>query len=247
VIVGALFKIMHFPGAGPMLIAGMSIEAILFAIGCLDRPHADFHWENVFPQLVGHGADPELIKEMESRPRPTLLGGAGTGESSTVPAVDEKVMESLKLGIAGLAKTASQLSELGTLATATTNLTSKLDAAGVAAEQFVAAGKVMTEKSTALGETYAQVTTDGYIAVPLWFFVGGTVEVSKTENNKLYVEINAINSYDQPIKIVYDGTGTGVENIEVENITGVKKMMVDGQLVIIRNGEAFNATGARVK
>ena len=94
---------------------------------------------------------------------------------------------------------------------------------------------------------YAQVTTDGYIAVPLWFFVGGTVEVSKTENNKLYVEINAINSYDQPIKIVYDGTGTGVENIEVENITGVKKMMVDGQLVIIRNGEAFNATGARVK
>ena len=50
VIVGALFKIMHFPGAGPMLIAGMSIEAILFAIGCLDKPHADFHWENVFPQ-----------------------------------------------------------------------------------------------------------------------------------------------------------------------------------------------------
>ena len=160
VIVGALFKIMHFPGAGIMLTVGMGIEALLFAIGCLDKPHADFHWENVFPQLVGHGADPELIKEMESRPRPTLLGGAGTGESSTVPAVDEKVMESLKLGIAGLAKTASQLSELGTLATATTNLTSKLDAAGVAAEQFVAAGKVMTEKSTALGETYAQVTTD---------------------------------------------------------------------------------------
>ena len=67
-----------------MLIAGMTIEAILFAIGCLDKPHADFHWENVFPQLVGHGADPELIKELESRPRPTLLGGgeaAATTES----------------------------------------------------------------------------------------------------------------------------------------------------------------------
>ena len=87
VIVGALFKIMHFPGAGPMLIAGMTIEAILFAIGCLDKPHADFHWENVFPQLVGHGADPELIKELESRPRPTLLGGVAEGNASSKPNV----------------------------------------------------------------------------------------------------------------------------------------------------------------
>ena len=101
VIVGALFKIMHFPGAGPMLIAGMSIEAILFAIGCLDKPHADFHWENVFPQLVGHGADPALVKELESRPRPTLLGGnaEGNGGSASFPAMDEKAMEALKAGI----------------------------------------------------------------------------------------------------------------------------------------------------
>ena len=32
VIVGALFKIMHFPGAGPMLIAGMSVEALLCGV-----------------------------------------------------------------------------------------------------------------------------------------------------------------------------------------------------------------------
>ncbi len=161
VIVGALFKIMHFPGAGPMLVAGMSVEALLFAIGCLDRPHAEFHWENVFPQLVGHGADPELVKELESRPRPTLMGGgASSGDSVSAPALDEKSMESLKTGIAGLAKTAVQLNELGNLATATTNLGSKLDAAGQAVEQFAAAGKTISEKSAALSETYVQVTAD---------------------------------------------------------------------------------------
>ena len=32
VIIGALFKIMHFPGAGPMLMAGMGCEAVLFAL-----------------------------------------------------------------------------------------------------------------------------------------------------------------------------------------------------------------------
>ena len=162
VIIGALFKIMHFPGAGPMLIVGMSVEAILFAIGCLDKPHAEFHWETVFPQLVGHGADPELIKELESRPRPTLLGGVGGGESGSgsssvsVHAVDEKSLEALKQGIAGLAKTANQLSELGNLAMVTANLGDKLDAAGQAAEQFAVAGKVVTEKSSALGDTYLQ-------------------------------------------------------------------------------------------
>ena len=162
VIVGALFKIMHFPGAGPMLVAGMSIEAILFAIGCLDKPHAEHHWENVFPQLVGFGADPELLKELESRPRPTLLGGGsgeGTGGAS-VPALSEKELESLKAGIGNLAKTAVQLSELGIVATATNNLTGKLDAASQAAAQFVEAGKSVAEKSASLGNTYAQVTED---------------------------------------------------------------------------------------
>ena len=162
VIVGALFKIMHFPGASTMLIAGMGIEAILFAIGCLDKPHADHHWENVFPQLVGFGADPELLKELESRPRPTLLGGvSGGGEStSTVTALDSKELESLKAGVTNLAKTALQLNELGAVATSTNNLVGKLDAASVAAEQFVAAGKNVVEKSGTLSDTYAQVSND---------------------------------------------------------------------------------------
>ena len=43
VIVGALFKIMHWPGASTVLIAGMCTEALLFMIGCLDKPHPEFH------------------------------------------------------------------------------------------------------------------------------------------------------------------------------------------------------------
>jgi gliding motility-associated protein GldL len=161
VIIGALFKILHLPGAEYMLMAGMGVEALLFAIGCLDKPHAEHHWENVFPQLVGFGADPELIKELESRPRPTLLGGGNDGGSSAnVPALNEKELESLKAGISNLAKTATQLSELGSVANTTNKLNEKLDAAGQAAEQFAQAGKAVSEKSAALGETYVQVTAD---------------------------------------------------------------------------------------
>ena len=158
VIIGALFKIMHFPGAGAMLMVGMGVEALLFAIGCLDKPHTEFHWNNVFPQLLGHGADPELLEEMKSRPCPTLMGSAG-GENAT-PTLDSKELESLKAGVANLAKTANQLNELATVTTATNNLTAKLDAASQAAEQFAQAGKIVVEKSAELGNTYTQVTED---------------------------------------------------------------------------------------
>ena len=162
VIVGALFKIMHFPGAGIMLTVGMGIEALLFAIGCLDKPHADFHWENVFPQLMEYGTEPQLLEELQSRPRPTLLGAGAEGgkQSANVPVIDEKAVEALKVGIANLSKTANQLSELGTVAVATNKLNEKLDAAGVAAEQFVVAGKAIGEKGSELTATYAQVNAD---------------------------------------------------------------------------------------
>ena len=159
VIIGALFKIMHFPGAGAMLMVGMGVEALLFAIGCLDKPHTEFHWNNVFPQLLGYGADPELIEEMKTRPCPTLMGGVVGGETSA-PVLDSKELESLKTGVANLVKTANQLNELATVTTATNNLTAKLDAASQAAEQFALAGKNVVEKSSVLGNTYVQVSED---------------------------------------------------------------------------------------
>lgn len=163
VIVGALFKIMHWPGAGPVLIMGMSTEVLLFLIGCLDKPHPTYHWEQVFPQLVGHDAEKELLAELATRPKPTLLGGGeGGGNSNGVsaPTLSEKEMGALKNGIADLAKTATQLSELGKVATATTQLSEKLGAAEQAAEQFVVAGKTISEKSEVLGSVYAQVADD---------------------------------------------------------------------------------------
>jgi gliding motility-associated protein GldL len=246
VIVGALFKIMHFPGAGPMLIAGMSVEAILFAIGCLDRPHAEHHWENVFPQLVGHGADPELIKELESRPRPTLLGGVGGGaaaSSASVPAIDDKAMESLKSGISDLAKTATQLSELGKLATVTTNLSDKLSAAGVAAEQFAAAGKDVTEKSAALGETYVQVTANMQNVVAATKAYDQQVATISTQLNTL----NAV--YEMQLKALqiqteaYKAQAEKVAsvNAQVDNLAVGVKSMVEATNDALESQKAYVA------
>lgn len=181
VIVGALFKILHWPGAEEMLMVGMFTEAFLFIIGALDKPHPEFNWSNVFPQLLEFGADPAILEEKSKQARPTLLGagveggeiptiaGGATATAGTtqvaststakVPSLSEKELESLQNGIADLAKTATQLSELGKVATATTQLTTKMEAAGNAAEQFAASQNGLLNVSNQLSEAYKAAET----------------------------------------------------------------------------------------
>jgi gliding motility-associated protein GldL len=244
VIVGALFKILHLPGAEYMLMAGMGVEALLFAIGCLDKPHAEHHWENVFPQLVGFGADPELIKELESRPRPTLLGGGNDGgNSANVPALNEKELESLKAGISNLAKTATQLSELGSVANTTNKLNEKLDAAGQAAEQFAQAGKAVSEKSAALGETYVQVTADMQkVVADTKAYEAQVANLSSqlTSLNAVYeLQIKALQSQVDAYKAqsakIADAT------TQVENLSAGVKSMAEQANEALKNQEAYVA------
>ena len=52
---------------------------------------------------------------------------------------------------------------------------------------------------------YANLDEEGYLMTPLYFLVGGTVEVTNVDGN-LKVEVNGVNSNDLPIHIVYDAT-----------------------------------------
>ena len=92
---------------------------------------------------------------------------------------------------------------------------------------------------------YARMMEDGSLVTPLWLLVDGTVEVTKTADGKPYMEVNAVNSYGVEVHIVFDGSATGVENIPVDAV-GTQKWMMDGQLLIIRNGNVYDVTGARL-
>src|SRR4030095_4576716 len=53
VIVGALFKIQHYPGAGCFLVLGLGTEAIIFFFSAFEPPHEDVDWSLVYPELAG--------------------------------------------------------------------------------------------------------------------------------------------------------------------------------------------------
>ena len=111
----------------------------------------------------------------------------------------------------------------------------------LAAEGVNAQGQVAPSFYSTLVEQGGQLYLD-----KLYFFVSGQAVVEKI-NGKLKMTIDALNSYDVPVHIVYDATNveTAIENVTVNN--NASKVVEDNQLFIIKDGVKYNVMGSVVK
>ncbi|MEJ7661900.1 MAG: gliding motility protein GldL [Hymenobacter sp.] len=57
VIIGALFKILHWKGADTMLMVGLGTEAVIFFLSAFQPNATDHDWALVYPEL-SEGYDP---------------------------------------------------------------------------------------------------------------------------------------------------------------------------------------------
>ena len=105
VILGALFKIEHLPGASYMLMAGLGMEAIIFFFSAFEKPHVDPDWSLVYPELA-HMQDPDAAK----RPAQQL------DEALAKAKIDNELVESLNEGLKSFGESAKQLNETITAA-----------------------------------------------------------------------------------------------------------------------------------
>ena len=53
VIIGAMFKIQHWPFASLLLVVGLSTEAVIFFFSAFEPPHEEVDWSLVYPELAG--------------------------------------------------------------------------------------------------------------------------------------------------------------------------------------------------
>ncbi|MDR0660318.1 MAG: gliding motility protein GldL [Prevotellaceae bacterium] len=119
VLLGALFKLQHWPFAGVMLSIGMFTECIIFVISAFEPVEKSYQWDNVFPELVGEGND-----EGTSLQR----GGVGTAPQINLD-IDQEQTDRLKGGLEKLGNTIDQLTSLAAVAEASARLTENLDRA----------------------------------------------------------------------------------------------------------------------
>lgn len=118
VIVGALFKILHWPFANEMLIIGMFTEAFVFLISAFDAPADDYEWERVYPAL----ADDDFVPEEGT-------AALDTSWTNSLSQLDGSVFGELSTTLSGLNSNVSKLSSVTDAAGATDEYTSKIRAA----------------------------------------------------------------------------------------------------------------------
>jgi len=138
VIIGALFKIQHWPGADIMLIAGLSTEAIIFGLSAMEPLHAEPNWAVYYPYLLPEDERPEG-QDVSAFPKPHEIGGGkGSGGSGTTEMVaemmekakiDQALLDRLGNAMRDLSNNAEQLKDVTDAASATSSYVSSLDAA----------------------------------------------------------------------------------------------------------------------
>ena len=83
VILGALFKLTHLPGANLMLFLGMGTEVLVFFIAGFDRPFDKTEDGKELPTHVTEGEEPELANVAGASVAGSVMGGGGS--SSPTP------------------------------------------------------------------------------------------------------------------------------------------------------------------
>lgn len=153
VLIGALFKLQHLPGAGLMLGVGLSIEAIIFFISAFEPMMDHPDWKRVYPQLRDGGEDEKekaLLEELDKKffNKPVSIDGAALGQGNggngagiqgiELPAdLKEKITKSIE----NLAKTASGLSDITAATAATDNFVKNLNQAAASIGSVVTANQ----------------------------------------------------------------------------------------------------------
>jgi gliding motility-associated protein GldL len=89
VIVGAMFKIQHWPFASALLVVGLSTEAVIFFFSAFEPLHEEPDWSLVYPEL----AMPDDQKKLAKEGNKSKHVGGGTSTGSLTAQLDNMLAE----------------------------------------------------------------------------------------------------------------------------------------------------------
>ncbi len=159
VLMGALFKIQHWPGASYMLVAGMGTEVLIFFLSAFEPLHEEFDWSLVYPQLAG-------IEDMEEE---VLVEQHRGGSSSALEKFDAlleegelspELFQNLGAGLTKLNDTAGKLSDLSDASAVTNDYVNKVKDATGSMTGFAETYNASVEKLTATNQTVSSAGND---------------------------------------------------------------------------------------
>ena len=158
VIIGALFKINHYPFANEMLIVGLGTEAAIFFFSAFEPPHVEPDWSLVYPELAG------MYDGYSNHELDAMMGG--DDKKSVVEELDNmleeakigpELIESLGEGLRHLSENSQKMGEITEATVATSEYTQNMKHAATAIEglsnSYVKTSEVLNESTIKIAKS----------------------------------------------------------------------------------------------
>ncbi len=226
VILGALFKLLHWDYANEMLMIGMFTEAIIFAVSAFEKPFKTYEWDRIFDFETGkidlkldglansgNGATPAAPASYPTQ--------AATGaESAMAPlrqidGLSDADVDRLSKSIQQLAKTAEQLQTIAAFSLETERFSESIQHISQNTARYAESQESLVEATGKLQQIYERIGEDTE-----------KIEVNTQEYRNKVERINSnlagMNSiYEIQLKDIH------AQSVHFHNQTEISKKMTD--------------------
>ncbi len=185
VIIGAMFKINHWPGATFFITTGLITEAIIFFFSAFEPLHEELDWTLVYPELAGL-SDPD---EMENFKESKFLEGGGRSVDRIEAllgqtGIDSESVTKLGEGFKKLNQTAKSLTDLTKATVATQEFVDNLQGAatsvGGLTQVYATTTDAIKQSTTNLTNAYfdaaAKITKSGNEIADSYSAIASTIQ-----------------------------------------------------------------------
>jgi len=233
VLVGALFKIQHYPGASPMLVVGLLTEALIFFFSAFEPLHEELDWTLVYPELAGLDEIEEGISTKSTKKSPQKEGTSAIERFDELleKAGGENLFEKLGTSLSSLNDTAKNLTDISGATVATENYAKSMNSAASSVGSLINTYEKSTETiNGATSKIASSISNSGESYQTLIQSLNSSLEsigTNVTEQSKqqalLSKNLSALNSvYEMQLK----NSDTNLQ--ETEQLTsGINKIMQD--------------------
>lgn len=197
VIVGALFKILHWEGANAMLMVGLFTEAAIFAISAFEPVKEEVDWTLVYPELAGMDAKKEKEKKSLTHELDKMLEEAR---------IEQGMVNRLGDGLRSLTENVGQMANVSNAAVATSEYTEKVKEVSNSMEKLNHSYAKAVEAIEELGKT-GDVSTEYFEQV-------NSVTQKMASLNSIYeMELQESNNHIRQLNNFYASLSKAVENL----------------------------------
>ena len=157
VIIGAMFKIQHWPGATIMLIGGLGIEAVIFMLSAHEPLHEELDWTIAYPELaLGHSDDDHSPNELPDSTNASNESVVEQLDNMLAKAkIEPELIKSLGDGMKNLSDNAGKLGDISSASEATNEYVENLKGAtskvGELSNAYDQASSEVSAKAEVLG------------------------------------------------------------------------------------------------